>query len=711
MAYDPAIGDAIAFGFDDCYLPRYGDDLYLGNAPYYPRRGDTLWFDFCGLYVPPAGDAIVFGKVIPGEGVAISVSFDLLAAMNYQRVIIADTGASVAQAIGKEFDTLTAVRYLPVITVDLDTVVSIANARTLAADTGAACHRLIIPAKPDFIVPWGEKDAVDHRAGSGWQDRRQLTTSIGMGWIRRLTVNAQASSGWATPGRKDNSKRATFNDYQSKINRTTYSGWKSKTAYDQSRRFAWDLLRTIDQSRGNSYRSPGAKDLFYTLVHDAQRSIDHGAFVIPWGDPPPKDQLHRTVWGKEYYTEICWRHYAPPHGTSVNFNIHVPISQVDDGKYIRFRFDELTYDRRCSWREPSGWRDAYFYIKPGLIPTGAAARYYIMINTASMTRLPERTPIEVSSITMSTDWDSVYWSVKAAVGSDTHLALLESTIDGPILIETAINGHVWNAQVDSWGTGQTFGRKSRSISGRSVSAQLGAPMADLRTRTETEARTASQLMNVELENTGWTAVIAGDDWLVPANTFSYADQTPMQIIKTIADAAGAMVYTDQMTKTITVKPRYPVAPWQWAATTAGIVIPSSMVERLDGEWDERPFYNAAFVSGEGGGISAKILREGSAGDIVAPMVTDQLITATEVARARGISILGASGKWSKHRMELPLFQSPDVPGVILPGTLLQFVDGLISWKGITTSVSVTAAWGSSGLKVRQTIDVERYHGN
>jgi hypothetical protein len=473
----------------------------------------------------------------------------------------------------------------------------------------------------------------------------------------------------------------------------------------------WDLLNNIDVEHGSKSISPGAKDLLCNLAYDTKRIVDHSAFDIVWGNPPPKDLLHRTVWGKKYYQEICWRAYEPQAGNSVDLNIHIPITLVDDKDNIHFRFDKFTYDRRCNWREPSGWRDAYFYIPSGIIPTGHFSRVYIMINTASMTRLPERTPIDVSSITMSTDWDSVYWSVKAAVGSDAHLAMLESTVDGPILIETAINGHLWNTQVDSWGTGQTFGRKSRSISGRSVSAQLGAPMADLRTRTETESRTASQLMNVELENTDWTAVIAGDDWLVPANTFSYADQTPMQIIKTIADAAGAMVYTDQVTKTITVKPRYPVAPWQCAATTAGIIIPSSMVERLDGEWDERPFYNAAFVSGEGGGISAKILREGSAGDIVAPMVTDKLITATEVARARGISILGASGKWSKHRMELPVFQSPDVPGVILPGTLLQFVDGLISWKGITTSVSVTAAWGSNGLKVRQTIDVERYHGN
>jgi len=338
-----------------------------------------------------------------------------------------------------------------------------------------------------------------------------------------------------------------------------------------------------------------------------------------------------------------------------------------------------------------------------------------MLNSAFFTRLPERTAIDANPITIGTDWDSLYWTVKAGIGRDAHLAMLESTPDGPIIVEAAINGHTWNCQIDSWSTNNAFGSKSRTISGRSLSAQLGAPMAEVRTRTETNARTALQIMNDELEYTGWTAVFDGlDDWLVPGNVLSYSDMTPMAVIKMIADAAGAMVQTDMAAQTIRIKKRHPSAPWLWPVTTPSVIIPDSMATKIDGEWDERPFYNAVFLSGEAGGISARVYREGSAGDLVAPQITDKLITATEAARARGVAVLGMSGKWSKQRIELPVFTPPAVPGVIKPGTLIEFtsVSPVSSWRGVVSAVSVTANFDrEKGLKVRQTIDVERYRGN
>jgi len=709
MAYEPVDGAAQNFTFDEFYPPRQGDDLYLGNT-YYPRRGDTLWFNFGPVYEPPAGDQILFGDSGGGDSVLISVNFDLRAGIANQLISLSDSRSAVSNAVSGFFDTNATVGIPLRVVTGFDTKTAVINARIIHADTLATVSVAVIPATPDFSVPWGETPPVNAGASSGWKSGRLLTASIGMGWIKRLIIDPKSSTAWLEKNANDNDKSTRWNDAANKLDRPTRSTWKSKSFSDHLREMAWDAGRSIDALRTSASFSPPAKDIYKTLAYDSKIITDLGAFGIVWGNPPPKDILHRTVWGKEYYQEICWRHYEPQPGNSVGLNIHLPITLVDDGDNIRFRFDQYTYDRRCSWREPSGWRDAYFYIKPGIIPTGLYSRAYIMMHTAMLTRLPDRQAIDVSSITISTDWDSAYWSVKSAIGRDDHLAMLESTPDGPILVEASINSHLWNFQVDSWGTGQTFGKKSRSISGRSVSAQLGSPMADPRTRTESESRTASQLMNYELENTGWTAVIDGDDWLVSGNVFSYSDKTPMQIVRMVADAAGAMVYTDKISKTITVKPRYKVSPWNWASTSADIIIPSSMVEKIDGEWDERPFFNAAFVSGEADGISAKVLRTGSAGDIVAPMITDKLMTTTGVARAKGISILAASGKWSKIRMDLPVFASPAVPGVIMPGTILQFVDGLITWKGVVTAVSVSASWGN-GLKVRQTIDIERYHGN
>ena len=553
---------------------------------------------------------------------------------------------------------------------------------------------------------------VEQKRTAGWNDSRLIEPETRSRYDEIQRRECEVMQRWAGLDELYHRNRVAF-DRLLVSDQSIAQAWYALDGTDPGEiDIPWGELKVNDVETESSFATPGESDIKKRIVHDETEwsQTDRDRVAMPWGNPPWKDRHHTTLWGQKYYQEICTRDYLPPVGV-VTFDIHTEINKVGDGDHLHFWFDSLTYDRRCKHREPSGWRDRYVYRPPSIIPTGLLLKVYTMYNQAFLTRLPDRLPIDAPSITLSTDWDSVYWSIKATVGRDEHLSMLEATSEGPILIETEINGHVWNLQVDSWGAGRSFAGRNRSISGRSVSAQLGAPMAELRTRTVTEQRLASQLLNTELEYTGWTAVLEGNDWLVPANTFSYVDQTPMQIIKTIADAPGAMVYTDMTEKTITVRPRYSVPPWLWDAAPAAVIIPAAMAEKVDGEWDERPFYNAAFVSGEVGGISAKIIREGSSGELVAPMVTDPLITATEVARARGIAILAASGKWSKYRISLPVFADPGVPGVLIPGTLLQFVDGTVSWKGVVAAVSVTAIWAGGGLKVRQAIEVWRYHGN
>ncbi|KJR97215.1 MAG: hypothetical protein VR65_06265 [Desulfobulbaceae bacterium BRH_c16a] len=677
---------------------------------YTPPIGSAVNLYFSGEYVPPDGGNILLGGSAPG--VAVVVTVDLLGAVSNQQVRAVDSKTAVGNAISANFDTRAAVVTSARISADFDVRATVINARAISADTSAAVTVIVQPAKPDFDVPWGELPALDNQAKSGWKDRRPLTTSIGMGWVKRLIIEAKTSASWIDKGAKDNSRRSSWNDCPRKSNRSTNSRWRDKAASDHFRSISWSLLNAVDVDHGSKSISPPAKDVLVSMLHDVKRILDRGLFIVPWGNPPPNDLLHRTVWGKKYYQEICWRRYEPPPGGNINFNIHVPITLVDDGANIRFHFDQYSYDRRCRHREPSGWRDAYFYIKPGLIPTGPWASVYTMLNTAYLTRLPERTPIDITGMTIGTDWDSLYWTLKSSVGSDAALALLEPTEDGPILVEAAINGHPLKFQVDTWAKNEAFGSRSRSIDGRSISAQLGAPMAEIRTYTEAEARTAQQLMAYELENTGWSVVFDGlDDWLVPGGIHCYQDQTPMQVIKAIADTCRAIVQTDMVAQTIRIKPRYKVAPWQLASAVPDYIIPASMASRIDGGWDARPYFNAVYLAGEAGGISATVTRTGTAGDRQAPMVTSKLITAVEPARALGIATLGASGKWSKHRIELPVFAPPAAPGIILPGSIIEYNLGASSWKGFVAAVSVSAPRAREGLKVRQTIDVERYHGN
>ncbi len=562
---------------------------------------------------------------------------------------------------------------------------------------------------PGFAIPWGEMERTGRMLGAGWNQRRFVVRSFSPAHAALPVKERTLAAAWERTAGRDRKISSSWRKTGHHREREGRYGWNRVVRKDHHLRARWDDARRYpDRGKEIVYGHPPPNDRRYLLLyadHPANDSIER----VPWiGRLPVKDLDHRTTWGPKFYNQVCWRHYEPPGGDAIRQDIHLSITHVGDKDHIDFYLDQFTYDRRCTWREPSGWRDAYFYRPPAIVPWGLVSPVYVMHHSAFLTRVADGAPIDATSLTLSTDWDSVCWSLKAAIGSDASLALLEPTVGGPIIVDALINSHLWRMQIDRTSSGRAFGGNSRSAEGRSVSAQLGAPAAEIKTYTEQDQMTAVQLMEQELLNTGWDIDMAATDWLVSAGALSYRDKTPLAVIKSIADAAGAMVQSHMSEQTLLIQPRYSAPPWNWGGVTAALAIPASMIDKLDSEWDERPFYNAVFLSGS---ISAKVLRTGSAGELIAPMVTDPLITATEAARQLGITVLAGSGRWQKYRLELPLFAPPAIPGVILPGTIIQVNDGIITWKGLVTAVSVTASRTRDGLKVRQAIDVERYRGN
>jgi hypothetical protein len=99
-----------------------------------------------------------------------------------------------------------------------------------------------------------------------------------------------------------------------------------------------------------------------------------------------------------------------------------------------------------------------------------------------------------------------------------------------------------------------------------------------------------------------------------------------------------------------------------------------------------------------------VKRTGTAGDVLAPMVVDPLITHADAARARGGSILANTGKQAMVTVDLPLY---DEIGLIEPGTLVQ-VDDATAWRGLSRAVSVSAQW-TNELKVNQSVELERHY--
>jgi hypothetical protein len=188
-------------------------------------------------------------------------------------------------------------------------------------------------------------------------------------------------------------------------------------------------------------------------------------------------------------------------------------------------------------------------------------------------------------------------------------------------------------------------------------------------------------------------------WNVPANVFNHQG-TYISAVNALVQAGGGYLIPHPSALSFKVRHLYPVAPWDWAEDVIpDFVLPSSVVTREGLTWKERPGYNRVFVSGQEQGVLGQVTSAGTAGEVLAPMVTDALITTAAAARQRGLAVLGDTGKQIEHQLRLPVLAET---GIIQPGAFVEYEDGGESRIGIVRSTQVDVGMPD----VYQTLGVE-----
>jgi len=271
-------------------------------------------------------------------------------------------------------------------------------------------------------------------------------------------------------------------------------------------------------------------------------------------------------------------------------------------------------------------------------------------------------------------------------------------------VQASINGVPIRLLCESMQRQRTFGSDRLAISGRGRNAELGAPSAQRMAFGVPISMTAAQLMAEVLTDNGvplpWAVDFGLTDWAIPAGVWSMQG-TRIDALQAIAAAAGGYVQPHDTGQTLIVRHRYPAAPWDWAGITPDYQLPAQVVQQEATEWRSRPAFNRVFVSGESAGVLGQVTRDGTAGDVLADMVTDPLITATEAARQRGLAILSDSGDQVHYSLRLPVLEET---GVIVPGKFVRYTEGADQRIGLVRSTSVEVR----GAQVWQSIIVETH---
>lgn len=298
---------------------------------------------------------------------------------------------------------------------------------------------------------------------------------------------------------------------------------------------------------------------------------------LPWHNPPQKLTRVRLPWG--HASLVRWvvnspgldppdpsppYQHQPPPGNLVALAFRCPrVAAVFPGNRIPIAFGRA----QCflAWPRP---------------------RRYIVLNTASVVRLPERTPIAVSSGRISSARDTPLRTVDLDLADPAHLAWLKPDGDGPKSIEVNLNGHVFTFVIERWQRSRRHlkdggGGETVSVSGRSRPALLAEPYAPRRSHVSTSEKQGVQLIDDELDLTGFSADIdlplGIGAWAVPAGAWNYDGLTRLSAVVRVAEAAGAVVIAHPWDDVLLVRPLYPTSPWDWGVTAADVQIPDDVI--------------------------------------------------------------------------------------------------------------------------------------
>jgi hypothetical protein len=344
--------------------------------------------------------------------------------------------------------------------------------------------------------------------------------------------------------------------------------------------------------------------------------------------------------------------------------------------------------------------------------------FYIVQNSAQIVRASDGRDVPAQGVNLSVDVDGYAWQMRAQLAGRDAIDLFEGTEADPFAaleIDVIINGYTWRIVVDAWSRSQSWGEGSVTITGRSRSAYLAAPYVEPRDYTLGAQRLVQQCAADEMPP-GWQVNWTANDWLLPADAFSYSGLTPIGAISTLAQSAAAFIEPDRQSNVLRVKPLYPSAPWLWGALTPDHVISNSFVIKSSSEKQPGEGIDGLYVhGGEVGGVLAKVQRTGTGGVTLGQTIIDPLITTVGAARELGIAAIAATSRQSSDIYEMAL--SPEYGGLITPGDLIAFGDspgasfvedsrGMV--RGTTVRASASRNANGVALDVRQSINVERH---
>jgi hypothetical protein len=406
------------------------------------------------------------------------------------------------------------------------------------------------------------------------------------------------------------------------------------------------------------------------------------------------------AWGPHTASWICSTHYRPPSG-KVTIRFSEPWANSSSPLQLRFTASA----NYCYFDNGGGLVDANPSLPSLDFETPIEPqlrRYYLMQPTITCVRVSDDVPIVISNISISRSRGQWASSVSIDFSSRIDASRAENQ-----LLKVGINGYEFFTLVEQTSVSKVFGNATYRGTGRSRSAELATPYVLPISYTNATSRSFAGLLNDMLQFTGWTIALNGIvDFNVPAGAFSVGNKSPIDAVQQAVAQLGCMLLSNDETKVLTVVPRWPTVPWLMDGVIPDLTVHDAVITSYSESKEISPECNVVWLRGEQQGISAKVKRAGTAGNIAADDISAQLIVDNQAARTAGTNALADTGNKLNINMSLPIMA--DLPPAT-PGMLIGIREGVDVFKGTCDSVTISASVSDTGdIDVEQTITVVRH---
>lgn len=599
----------------------------------------------------------------------------------------------------------------------LGAVGNTAQGQSAQASVRLVLHAIVALAQGQHVDGAAHTRAPVHRyvlgqAGIAWRQGAALDVAARLAWQRGVDGDAQRRMPQAAADAQDAQRtlpwgRTRVADQQAALPVTEASGydaqrelpWRRLAPRDRSGTIRWQGAVPDDTARDLPWRRLDPNDRVVQLP--TRRGVPQDvAAGIAWGVGQLRDSNARLPW-RRGLLQWVWlpQPPTPPH------------PPVKPGCYVQpdRRGLVLALGGRIAYAPPDRHSLA-LRLDCNRYRRFDVRRTLRVSHSLSVVRLPDRLPLKVKSLTLSTDRNSWPWTCNLTLADYASLLALEPTPSGVASVEISLDGYVFVVQVGGYSESRAMNAHGGTVTARSRTENVDTPYAPQRAYTSTADATAQQLATAELDFTDIALDWRIDDWLVPAGAYAYDRETPLSAISKIASAAGAMLQSAQDSDTLIVAPRQVSAPWHFDEQSPDFTLAGGSWLSAGKKWNGGQRYNGVYLSGQSQGVLANVYRDGTAGSPYAPLIVDALLTDSAPARLRGISVLADSLPRHEIPIELPLLPSPAAPGLLLPGELGEIVDTRWgTFRAVVDALQITASVDNNGVvTARQNATLWRY---